>query len=118
MLKAVLIAIISVLAVVVAIRLAYAIILLSVMLISALLRGVVAPLLRGIWLFVVRPVFWTIGQIIALPFRLAAALLRPFTAGQVSSLVLGPVCRNGACRCANPTEARFCRRCGATVAIV
>lgn len=108
MLKALLLAIIAVLAAIVAARLLYAVVLLAILLISALFNGVLIPVLRG--------VFWLVVQTISLPFRVLAAIFRPLRLAPASSVVLGAACVNTACRCANPAEARYCRRCGAAVA--
>ena len=116
MLKAILLAVISVLAVIVAARLIYAIVLLLIMLVSAVMNGVVIPVFRGIFLGIVLPILRAIGFVITLPFRVIGAVFAPCRLAPASSLVLGPVCANNTCRCANPTEARFCSRCGATIA--
>ena len=116
MLKGILLTVISVLAVIVAVRLLYAIFLLLVMLVSAMINGLVIPVIRGVF-FVMLPVLQAIGFVITLPFRFLGAVFAPCRLAPASSLVLGPVCANSTCRCANPTEARFCRRCGATIAV-
>lgn len=108
MLNALLIAIITVLAVIVAARLVYAFALLGVMVVSALVRGVIVPVFGAL--------FWVIAQIVMLPVRIVAAVFRPFSLAPASGLVLGPLCSNASCRCSNPTQARYCRRCGASVA--
>ena len=116
MLKGILIALISVLAVIVAVRLLYAVFLLLVLLVSALVNGVIVPLFRGIIFYIIVPILQAIGFVITLPFRIVGAVFAPCRLAPASSLVLGPVCGNNTCRCANPTEARFCRRCGSTIA--
>ena len=116
MLKALLVTLIAVLTVVLAVKVVYAVVLLALVIVSAVLRGVVLPILTLAYVLVVRPAFWVVGETIALPFRLAGVVLHPVVpAGAASGLVLGPVCRNHGCRCANPTGARFCRRCGAVM---
>lgn len=116
--ETILLALITVLAVIVAVKAAYAILLLVGAVVSLVVRRGVVPLLRGVHLLVFRPVFWIVGHTIMLPFWLAGAILRPTPATvPVSGLTLGAVCRNGACRCANPTAARFCRQCGAMLAL-
>lgn len=117
MLKGILIAVISVLAIIVAVRLVYALFLLVVMLVSALINGLVIPVIRGVIYYIIVPVLQAIGFVITLPFRMAGAVFAPCRLAPASSLVLGPVCANTTCRCANPTEARFCRRCGTTIAV-
>ena len=116
MLKGILIAVISVLAVIVAVRLLYALVLLVVLLVSALVNGVIVPVIRGVIFYIIVPVLQAVGFVITLPFRIIGAIFAPCRLAPASSLVLGPVCRNNTCRCGNPTEARFCRRCGATIA--
>jgi hypothetical protein len=104
MLKALLLAIITVLAVIVAAKLLYALVILAVVLLSAILR-VIAFLVGGL--------FRVIGEVITLPFRILGMVLHPAAAGPVSGLTLGTLCRNDSCRCPNPGVARFCRQCGA-----
>lgn len=116
MLKAILLAVISVLAVIVAARLIYAIVLLLITLVSAVINGLVIPVIRGIVFFIIVPILRAIGFVIALPFRAIGAVCAPCRLAPASSLILGPVCGNYTCRCANPTDARFCRRCGTTIA--
>jgi hypothetical protein len=107
MIKALLLAIITVLAVVVAVKLLYALVLLAIVLLSAVFRCV------G---FVLRSVFWLIAELIAVPFRLTGMVLHPCCGGApVSGLTLGTICRNAGCRCPNPGSARFCRQCGAAL---
>ena len=116
MFKALLLTLIAVLAVVLAVKVAYAIVLLALVIASAVLRGVVFPIATLAYVLVLRPAFWLVGEVVALPFRLAGVALRPVVpAGAASGLILGPICRNRGCRCANQAGARFCRRCGATM---
>jgi hypothetical protein len=115
MLEGLLIALITVLAVIVAVKVLYILVLLAAMLISGIFR-LTGLLFRGVYLFVLRPVFWIVSHVITLPFRLAGLILRPMLPAAASGVVLATACRNGACQCANPAAARFCRRCGVTIA--
>ena len=115
MLEGLLIALITVLAVIVAVKVLYILMLLAAMIISGIFR-LIGLLLRGVYLLVLRPAFWIVSQIITLPVRLAGLILRPMLPAAASGVELGTACRNGACRCANPAAARFCRRCGVTIA--
>ncbi len=78
-----------------------------------LIRGTIrllATVLEGIG--------YTVGWVIALPFR--AIGIGPSLGGRsryvVSPVTLGVPCGNLRCSCENPAGARFCRRCGRTLA--
>lgn len=83
-----------------------------------LLRYVVVPLVV-LPIRLVGVIGYTAGWTVALPFRLAGVgppLHGPRLATAGGGVELGVPCDNGLCGCANPASARFCRRCGGTLA--
>ena len=116
MLEGLLLALIAIIALVLAVKVVYAIVLVAMMLVTSIVRGILYPIFAGVWNLIVRPSAWLAGEILVLPFRVMGVMLRPVApAGVASGLILGPICRNHGCRCANVAGARFCRRCGSAL---
>ena len=72
--------------------------------VGAVVRYGVVPLLMGLG--------WLVGGVLLLPIKLLGWLLTPVTSMGPPTPSAGFVCRNHGCSTVNPPRARFCRRCG------
>ena len=102
MLKAIILVLLFALIGFAAVKVLVAVVTLAAMLVSAVVRHLVVPVLT-------------------LPIRLTSLVLAPEPrAGRAAYRPdyprLGSACGNRVCRCPNPAGARFCRRCGTLVA--